>query len=126
MSDEVLVLLVEDNEMNRDMLLRRLKRAGLATVHAADGEEALRQMRSHQPSVVLMDMNLPVMDGWSACRTAREDPAIRHIPIIALTAHAMDSDRREAMNAGCDEYATKPIDFPDLLAKIQRITGPDR
>ncbi len=123
MSNDILVLLVEDNEMNRDMLLRRLKRAGLATVFAGDGQQALDQMRDHLPSVVLMDMNLPVMDGWTACRKAREDSRIRHIPIIALTAHAMETDRSSALEAGCDDYATKPIDFPELLVKIQRITG---
>ncbi len=125
MNDDLLVLLVEDNEMNRDMLLRRLNRAGFATVSAGDGAQALEQMRSHLPSVVLMDMNLPVMDGWTACRQAKEDAAIRHIPIIALTAHAMETDRRVAIDAGCEDYATKPIDFPDLLQKIHRATGAD-
>ncbi len=117
------VLLVEDNELNRDMLIRRLSRAGLEVIAAGDGEEALRRMREDRPSVVLMDMNLPVMDGWTACRRAREDSDIRDIPIIALTAHAMDSDRQDAMEAGCDDYATKPIDFPGLLAKIEALTS---
>ncbi len=115
------VLLVEDNELNRDMLIRRLTRAGLQVVPAGDGQEALDKMRSEQPDVVLMDMNLPVMDGWTACRNAREDDSIRQIPIIALTAHAMESDRLQALEAGCDDYATKPIDFPDLLAKIESL-----
>ncbi len=120
------VLLVEDNEMNRDMLVRRLKRAGLEVIPAGDGAEALELMRAHQPSVVLMDMNLPVMDGWTACRRAREDDSIKHIPIIALTAHASEADRQVAMEAGCDDYATKPVDFPGLLIKIDKLTDRDR
>lgn len=112
--------------MNRDMLVRRLTRAGVNVIAAGDGEEALRLMRERQPSVVLMDMNLPVMDGWTACRTARKDERIRHIPIIALTAHASESDRQVAMKAGCDDYATKPVDFPRLLTKIAKLTGRDR
>jgi CheY-like chemotaxis protein len=120
------VLLVEDNEMNRDMLVRRLNRAGVEVIAAGDGEEALQLMREQQPSVVLMDMNLPVMDGWTACRAAREDERIRHIPIIALTAHASDADRQVALEAGCDDYATKPVDFPGLLIKIDKLTGRDR
>ncbi len=118
------ILLVEDNELNRDMLNRRLSRAGLEVITAGDGEEALRRMRSDKPALVLMDMNLPVMDGWTACRRAREDQALRHIPIVALTAHAMDSDRLDALRAGCDDYATKPIDFPELLEKIRALTTP--
>ena len=116
------ILLVEDNELNRDMLIRRLNRAGLNVIAAEDGQQALELMVSEQPVLVLMDMNLPVLDGWSACRRARDDERIRHIPIIALTALAMDSDRREAMEAGCDDYATKPIDFPGLLEKIGKLT----
>lgn len=116
------VLLVEDNELNRDMLIRRLSRAGIEVIAAGDGQEALTLMRSEQPAVVLMDMNLPVMDGWTACRTARGDKAISHIPIIALTAHAMESDRLDALEAGCDDYATKPVDFPGLLIKIEKLT----
>jgi two-component system cell cycle response regulator DivK len=122
MSDRGPVLLVEDNELNRDMLVRRLKRAGLSVVTAGDGQAALEQMLKSAPSVVLMDMNLPVMDGWTACRRAREDERLSHIPIIALTAHAMESDRQSALQAGCDDYATKPIDFPGLLAKIEKLT----
>lgn len=116
------VLLVEDNELNRDMLIRRLKRAGIEVIPAGDGREALELMRSEQPDVVLMDMNLPVMDGWTACRAAREDDTIKHIPLIALTAHAMESDRLQALEAGCDDYATKPVDFPGLLIKIEKLT----
>lgn len=116
------VLLVEDNVLNRDMLTRRLNRAGIAVIVAGDGEEALRLMASEQPALVLMDMNLPVKNGWTACREARQDATIRHIPIIALTAHAMESDRQSALQAGCDDYATKPIDFPDLLRKIEHLS----
>jgi len=118
------VLLVEDNELNRDMLVRRRTRAGLEGITAGDGQEALDLMVSARPAVVLMDMNLPVLDGWSACRRAREDGRIRDIPIIALTAHALDEDRRSALAAGCDDYATKPVDFPGLLAKIRQLMQP--
>lgn len=121
MSEQRPILLVEDNVLNCEMLTRRLTRAGLQVVTAVDGEQALALMASEQPSVVLMDMNLPVMDGWTACRLAREDPRLRDIPIIALTAHAMETDRCSALAAGCDDYATKPIDFPALLAKIERL-----
>jgi two-component system cell cycle response regulator DivK len=112
------VLLVEDNDINRDMLTRRLTRAGLTVIGAADGQTALDRMRSNLPAVVLMDMTLPVLDGWDACEQAKADPDIAHIPIIALTAHAMAADRERAMSVGCSEYETKPIDFPALLAKI--------
>jgi len=116
------VLLVEDNELNRDMLMRRLARAGVEVIAAEDGREALDLMRDEQPALVLMDMNLPVMDGWTACRRAREDDSIKQIPIIALTAHASDADRLRALEAGCDDYATKPVDFPGLLIKIEKLT----
>jgi len=112
------ILLVEDNEANRNMLVRRLERAGHQVITAGDGETALQIMRERQPGVVLMDMNLPVKDGWTACREARADAAICSIPIIALTAHAMEEDKVRALEAGCAEYATKPVDFPALLAKI--------
>jgi CheY-like chemotaxis protein len=112
------VLLVEDNELNRDMLSRRLKRSGHDVLLAGDGEEALAVIRSDEPDVVLLDMNLPVKDGWTACREIRDDPDIAATPIIALTAHAMGDDRSRAMEAGCDDYATKPVDFPALLEKI--------
>jgi CheY-like chemotaxis protein len=115
------LLLVEDNELNRDMLRRRLTRAGFAVLTAGDGREALERMETEQPALVLMDMNLPVLDGWSACREARGNPATSAIPIIALTAHAMEADRQNALGAGCDDYATKPIDFPALLAKIEAL-----
>jgi two-component system cell cycle response regulator DivK len=122
MSDKRPILLVEDNELNRDMLIRRLNRAGLEVIAGGDGQQALDLMASEQPSVVLMDMNLPVLDGWTASRRAREDDRIKHIPIIALTAHAMEADRLQALEAGCDEYATKPVDFPGLLIKIEKLT----
>ena len=113
-----IILLVEDNEVNRDMLVRRLQRAGHQVTTAGDGEAALIAMREQQPTVVLMDMNLPVKDGWTACREAQRDPSIAEIPIIALTAHAMEEDKHRALEAGCSDYATKPVDFPDLLTKI--------
>ena len=112
------ILLVEDNEVNRDMLVRRLQRAGHEVTTAGDGEAALEAMRQQQPTVVLMDMNLPIKDGWTACREAQQDTSIAGIPIIALTAHAMEEDKHRALEAGCSDYATKPVDFPDLLAKI--------
>ena len=118
------LLLVEDNELNRDMLRRRLTRAGFAVLTAGDGREALARMEAEEPALVLMDMNLPVLDGWSACRQARANPATRAIPIIALTAHAMAADRQNALGAGCDDYATKPIDFPALLEKIEAFCPP--
>ncbi|MBE9540354.1 MAG: response regulator [Proteobacteria bacterium] len=122
MSEQRPILLVEDNELNRDMLIRRLSRAGLEVIWAGDGKQALELMASELPCVVLMDMNLPVMDGWTACRRARADKKIKHIPLIALTAHAMEADRLAALDAGCDDYATKPIDFPGLLIKIKKLT----
>jgi len=115
------VLLVEDNELNRDMLSRRLARAGYSVRVAPDGQQALEAMRDKAPDVVLLDMNLPVKDGWTTCREAREDPALAATRIIALTAHAMGEDKQRAMDAGCDDYATKPVDFPDLLEKIQQL-----
>ena len=115
------VLLVEDNALNRDMLSRRLDRAGFAVVLAEDGAQALEKMRDAKPDVVLLDMNLPIKDGWSVASEAKADVAIAAIPIIALTAHAMEADRQKALSAGCDDYATKPIDFPGLIAKIQGV-----
>lgn len=122
MNGEPLVLLVEDNDLNRDMLLRRLKRAGLEVITAANGQQALDIMREKQPGIVLMDMNLPILDGWAASRRAKEDENIRHIPIVALTAHATEAYRQYALAAGCDDYATKPVDFPALLIKIKKLT----
>lgn len=122
MTTKASILLVEDNALNRDMLTRRLDRAGHTVITAADGQQALELMRSTLPAVVLMDMNLPVKNGWEACREARLDKKIKHIPIIALTAHAMEADRLDALEAGCDDYATKPVDFPGLLIKIGKLT----
>ena len=116
------ILLVEDNELNRNMMVRRLNRAGLEVITAGNGQQALDIMHAEQPSVVLMDMNLPVLDGWAASRRAKEDESIRDIPIIALTAHATEAHRAYAMEAGCDDYATKPVDFPGLLIKIRELT----
>lgn len=121
MSTTHTLLLVEDNEVNRDMLVRRLNRAGHTVICAGDGETALMRMREDQPALVLLDMNLPIKDGWTTCREARADTSLAELPIIALTAHAMDSDRQTALDMGCNDYATKPIDFPDLLAKIARL-----
>ncbi len=114
----VKVLLVEDNEMNRDMLTRRLNRAGFEVEGAGDGEQALQKMRDTGPDIVLLDMNLPVKDGWTTCQEARQDPTTADLCIIALTAHAMGEDRDRALEAGCDDFATKPIDFPALVEKI--------
>jgi two-component system cell cycle response regulator DivK len=116
------ILIVEDHEINRDMLMRRLTRAGYQVEAVGDGAAALNAMLRQPPDLVLMDMNLPIMDGWTACREARRHLSLRNIPIVALTAHAMDADRQAALAAGCDDYATKPIDFPALLAKIERLT----
>lgn len=112
------VLLVEDNEMNRDMLSRRLLRKGFDVVMAEDGAAGVARAVSEAPAVILMDMSLPVIDGWEATRRLKADPATAHIPVIALTAHAMSEDRDKAMAAGCDDYDTKPIDLDRLLGKI--------
>ena len=113
------VLIVEDNEMSRDMLSRRLRRKGYHVVMAMDGADGLKKVRSYQPDMVLMDLSLPVMDGWTAVRHLKATPHTRQIPVIALTAHAMQGDREQALAAGCDDYDTKPIDFPRLLQKIE-------
>ena len=115
------ILLVEDNELNRDMLSRRLIRRGYEVVMAFDGEEALANAVSEQPDLILMDMSLPKIDGWEATRRLKADPGLRVIPIIALTAHAMAGDRERALEAGCDEFDTKPIEFERLLAKMERL-----
>jgi two-component system cell cycle response regulator DivK len=117
------ILLVEDNELNRDMLSRRLLRANYQVSHAGDGATALQLIREERPDVVLLDMNLPVMDGWTTCREVRKDPDIATTRIIALTAHAMGEDRVKAMAAGCDDYATKPVEFLELLEKINRLAA---
>ncbi len=113
------ILLVEDNEMNRDMLSRRLVKRGYEVIMAVDGEEGLQRVATSAPDLILMDMSLPVLDGWEATRRLKADPATSAIPIIALTAHAMSDDRQKAMEAGCDDYDTKPVDLTRLLQKIQ-------
>ena len=115
------ILLVEDNEMNRDMLSRRLLRRGYEVVIAVDGESGLSLAGSEAPDLILMDMSLPILDGWEATRRLKAAPATQHIPIIALTAHAMSSDRDKALEAGCDDYDTKPIELPRLLEKIEAL-----
>ncbi|MCF7730746.1 MAG: response regulator [Akkermansiaceae bacterium] len=112
------ILLVEDNEMNRDMLSRRLARKGYEVVCAVDGAEGVAMAASESPDLILMDMSLPIMDGWDATRVLKADQTTRSIPVIALTAHAMEGDEQEAKDAGCDDYDTKPIELPRLLAKI--------
>jgi CheY-like chemotaxis protein len=112
------ILLVEDNEMNRDMLSRRLERRGFTVVIAADGGVGVELARSSAPDLILMDMSLPVIDGWEATRILKADPATAKIPVIALTAHAMAEDRAKAMAAGCDDFDTKPVELPRLLGKI--------
>ena len=115
------ILLVEDNEMNRDMLSRRLGRKGFQVVMAIDGAEGVAMARSETPDIILMDMSLPVLDGWEATRQIRSSPGIGAIPIIALTAHAMSGDRQKALDAGCDDYDTKPIELPRLVEKIEAL-----
>ena len=115
------ILLVEDNELNRDMLSRRLIRRGYEVVMAFDGEEALANAVREQPDLILMDMSLPKIDGWEATRRLKADPSLCAIPVIALTAHAMAGDRERALEAGCDEFDTKPIEFERLLAKMERL-----
>jgi CheY-like chemotaxis protein len=115
------ILLVEDNEMNRDMLSRRLERKGYQVVMAVDGAQGVAMARSEKPALILMDMSLPVLDGWEATRQLKNDPAMQSVPIIALTAHAMAGDRDKAMSAGCDDYDTKPIDLKRLLAKMEAL-----
>jgi two-component system cell cycle response regulator DivK len=112
------ILLVEDNEMNRDMLSRRLIRNGFEVVMAIDGEQAVALAKSELPDLILMDMSLPVIDGWEATRRVKGAEATSNIPIIALTAHAMSGDREKTLDAGCDDYDTKPIEMPRLLGKI--------
>jgi two-component system, cell cycle response regulator DivK len=113
--------LADDTEMNRDMLSRRLARHGHVVIIAVDGQCAIDLARAEQPDLVLMDMNLPVLDGWEATRRLRVDPATRLMPVIALTAHAMLGDREKAMSAGCNDYATKPVDLPRLLDQIDAL-----
>lgn len=118
------VVLVEDNDMNRDMLSRRLIRRGWVVEVAVDGQHAIEVVGRVRPDLVLMDMGLPVLDGWEATRRLKADPATAAIPVVALTAHAMSTDRDAALAAGCDDYETKPIDLDRLLATMQRLTAP--
>ena len=117
------ILLVEDNELNRDMLMRRLSRRGYDVVVAVDGAEGIEMARSAAPDLVLLDMSLPVLDGWEVARSLKAEPATRDIPIVALTAHAMTGDRERALEAGCDDYDTKPIELERLLGKMQVLLG---
>jgi two-component system, cell cycle response regulator DivK len=117
------ILLVEDNEMNRDMLSRRLERKGYAVLIAADGGQGIAMAQRELPDLILMDLDLPVVDGWEAARQLKSAPATQSIPIIALTAHAMSGDREKALEAGCNDYDTKPVEFARLLGKIQALLG---
>lgn len=117
------LVLVEDNEDNRDMLSRRLQKKGYDVAIAVNGEEALDVVRNEVPDLVLMDISLPVMDGFEATRRLKADEITKNIPIIALTAHAMSGDREKAIEAGCDDYDTKPVELPRLIAKIQTLLG---
>ncbi|MGR8981159.1 MAG: response regulator [Gammaproteobacteria bacterium] len=113
------ILLVEDNELNRDMLSRRLIKKGFGIIIASDGAESIRLAKEALPDLILMDMSLPVMDGWEATQQIKRDSVTENIPVIALTAHAMEDDRQKALASGCDEYDTKPIELSRLLTKIQ-------
>ena len=115
------ILLVEDNELNRDMLTRRLKRKGFTVLSAENGQEGIEVAQSENLDIILMDLSLPVVDGWTAAERLKADATTKSIPIIALTAHAMKGDREKALEAGCDDYDTKPIDFERLLDKINTL-----
>ncbi|MDS3862148.1 response regulator [Thermosynechococcaceae cyanobacterium BACA0444] len=114
------ILLVEDNELNRDMLSRRLIKKGYEIIFAVDGSQAINLGISEKPDIILMDISLPIIDGWTATQTLKNNPETQHIPIIALTAHAMAGDKEKALAAGCDDYDTKPIELPRLLGKIEQ------
>jgi len=115
------ILLIEDNEMNRDMLSRRLTRKGFEITIAEDGEKGVQMAETESPNLIIMDISLPVMDGYEATRQIKANPTTRSIPIVALTAHAMSGDREKCLEAGCDEYETKPVDLPRLLDKIEKL-----
>jgi CheY-like chemotaxis protein len=117
------ILLVEDNEMNRDMLSRRLARKKYEVLLAVDGQEGVAMAHYETPDLILMDMSLPVIDGWEATRRIKASPETKNIPVIALTAHAMSGDREKALEAGCDDYDTKPIELPRLLGKMEAFLG---
>jgi two-component system, cell cycle response regulator DivK len=120
------VLLVEDNEMNRDMLTRRLIRRGFEVVFAVNGKQGVDLAHSEKPDIILMDMSLPIMDGWEATRWVKSDDATCGVPVIGLTAHAMSGDREKAIEAGCDDYDTKPVEFDRLIGKIERLLGNEK
>jgi CheY-like chemotaxis protein len=120
------LLVVEDNELNRDMLYRRLMRRGYDVVIATDGAEGVATAERERPDLILMDMSLPIIDGWEATRRLKTTAETRHIPVIALTAHAMDGDERRARDAGCDDFDTKPVDLPRLIGKIDALLVPGR
>jgi len=115
------VLLVEDNEMNRDMLSRRLTKRGYAVQMAVDGQQGIDMAVSAKPDIIILDMSLPVVDGWEAAKQIKANPASQNVPLIALTAHAMASDRERAISAGCDDFDTKPVELPRLLGKIEAL-----
>jgi len=119
--NNVKILLVEDNEMNRDMLSRRLERRGYEVVIAVDGEQGIAAAKEHRPDLILMDMSLPVLDGWESTRRLKQAPDTQAIPVLALTAHAMAGERDKALAAGCNDYDTKPVDFVRLLGKIESL-----
>ena len=122
------ILIVEDNEMNRDMLSRRLKKKGYEVAIAVDGQQGVDMASTENPDLILLDMSLPVMDGWEAAKRLKGDPATQQVPIIALTAHAMAGDREKSLEAGCDDYDTKPVDLKSLLGKMERLLNgaPDK
>ena len=117
------ILLVEDNEMNRDMLSRRLARKGYAVLEATDGQQGIDKAKEEKPDLILMDMSLPVIDGWEATKKLKADEATKDIPVIALTAHARERDRVKSMDVGCQDFFTKPVDLPSVLEKIRELLG---
>jgi two-component system cell cycle response regulator DivK len=117
------ILLVEDNDINREMMRRRLQRRGYEVIEAVDGLEAISKAQTERPVIILMDMNLPVLDGWEATSRLKADGATRSIPVIGLTAHAMVEDKQKVLRAGCDDYATKPVEFEKLILMIERYTA---
>ena len=117
------ILLIEDNELNLDMLSRRLERKGFLVITARDGFAGIEKANKEKPEIIIMDLSLPILNGWDAAKKLKANNETASIPIIALTAHAMKGDREKAINAGCDEYDTKPVDFERLLEKISKVTG---
>jgi two-component system, cell cycle response regulator DivK len=115
------LLIIEDNDENRDALARRLQRRGFEVVTASDGEQGVAMAKSEAPDLILMDMNMPVLDGWQASRRLRTDPAMKKVPIIGLTAHALSGDREKAIQAGCSDYHTKPVDFEQLISQVEAL-----